>query len=68
MQVKYWVTINEPWVVAVLGYVSGSKAPGVQDPNGTYGYRAGHTVLKAHAAAYRIYDQEFRPTQHGGQF
>jgi len=28
-------------------------------------YIAGHNLLRAHAYAYRAYNQEFRPTQNG---
>lgn len=28
-------------------------------------YFSGHNALKAHAKAYRIYDEEFRPSQGG---
>ena len=64
-QVKYWITINEPWIIAVLGYHYPVKAPGVADPNGTYLYIAGHTILKAHAAVYHLYDEEYRAKQNG---
>ena len=26
-----WVTVNEPWVVAILGHAVGRKAPGIRD-------------------------------------
>lgn len=29
------------------------------------GYLCGHNILKAHGKTYRMYDEEFRPTQHG---
>ena len=67
-QVKYWITINEPWIVASQGYGYGSKAPGVVDPDGTYMYRVGHNVLKAHAAVYHLYDDEYRQQQNGIQY
>ena len=27
-RVKHWITINEPWVVAISGYSTGEHAPG----------------------------------------
>ena len=32
-RVPMWSTINEPWVIAFLGYGFGNMAPGFQDPN-----------------------------------
>ena len=29
-RVKHWITINEPWVVAILGYSTGEHAPGLK--------------------------------------
>lgn len=28
LQVKFWITLNEPWIVAMLGYGVGGLAPG----------------------------------------
>ena len=63
-QVKDWITVNEPWIVAYLGYGNGVFAPGITGAGNTT-YIAGHNLLKAHARAYHIYDEEFRPTQKG---
>jgi beta-glucosidase len=30
-RVRWWVTINEPWIVGLLGYLHGLHAPGVKD-------------------------------------
>ncbi len=51
-RVKDWVTINEPWCVAVLGHVHGVQAPGLKD--WTLGLRAAHHVLLAHGRAVPI--------------
>jgi beta-glucosidase len=48
-RVKMWITLNEPWVVAHLGYVGGEHAPGHQDQG--EGLEAGHTLLLAHGLA-----------------
>ncbi|KZS05925.1 putative Lactase-phlorizin hydrolase [Daphnia magna] len=62
--VKYWITINEPWVIAYQGYGSGNTAPGTYGP-GTFTYQAGHHIILAHAKAYRAYETQFKPTQQG---
>jgi len=44
--VSHWITINEPWCSAFLGYASGHHAPGRQQ--GTRSARAAHHLLLAH--------------------
>ncbi|XP_032801046.2 lactase/phlorizin hydrolase isoform X1 [Petromyzon marinus] len=63
-RVQFWITFNEPWIVALLGHGYGSHPPGVAD-SGRGQYRAGHTLLLAHAAAWHVYDREFRSRQGG---
>uniref|UniRef100_A0A6J0SMM2 Lactase-like protein isoform X1 n=1 Tax=Pogona vitticeps TaxID=103695 RepID=A0A6J0SMM2_9SAUR len=63
-RVKLWLTINEPYVVAALGYEKGIMAPGVTEP-GTGAYLAAHNMIKAHAAAWHSYDKLFREKQGG---
>jgi beta-glucosidase len=41
-----WLTINEPWCSAFLGYASGVHAPGLRDPESAV--RATHHLLLAH--------------------
>jgi beta-glucosidase len=48
-RVKRWITLNEPQVVAGLGYMSGEHAPGHKDR--AEGLLAGHTLLVAHGLA-----------------
>lgn len=48
-RVPLWSTINEPWVVAFLGYTNGVMAPGYQDLS--KGMQAAHHLLVAHANA-----------------
>jgi len=62
--VKDWITFNEPWVTCLLGYGNGVNAPGVKEP-AEAPYQCGHTVIKAHALAYRLYQREFKETQQG---
>lgn len=60
---KWWITINEPLEV-VSGYSEKRYAPFL-DLYGIGDYLAGHTLLRAHAKAYRLYDNEFRAKQNG---
>jgi beta-glucosidase len=48
-RVRRWVTINEPWIVGVLGYQLGIHAPGVRDLRASV--EAMHHVLLAHGRA-----------------
>ena len=50
---------------SVHGYGDGSKAPGIEGI-GTSLYIAAHNQIRAHAKAYRLYQNEFAATQ-GGQ-
>lgn len=52
-RVPFWVTLNEPWVIAVLGHLEGELAPGHHDPAETA--RVGHHLLLAHAEAVAVY-------------
>lgn len=63
-RVKIWITINEPRLIC--DYFKGLVGEVTQDyPLGFSEYLCSHNILKAHAAAYHIYDKEFRPIQHG---
>ena len=64
MQVKWWITFNEPGHVC-QGYAEGPMfAPGLSFA-GVGDYLAGHTILQAHARVYHLYDKEFRSTHKG---
>ncbi|XP_037050547.1 myrosinase 1-like [Bradysia coprophila] len=63
-RVKLWLTFNEPWVFCILGYGNPELAPGLLEPLHSH-YDCIHNVLKAHANAYHIYNDEFKPTQNG---
>uniref|UniRef100_W5MNV0 Klotho n=1 Tax=Lepisosteus oculatus TaxID=7918 RepID=W5MNV0_LEPOC len=63
--VKYWITIDNPFVVAWHGYGTGLVAPGMKGDPGLP-FRVGHNLLKAHAAVWHLYDEQYRPKQ-GGQ-
>ncbi|GCC31093.1 hypothetical protein chiPu_0009549 [Chiloscyllium punctatum] len=63
-RVKYWITFNEPWVVSYAGYGTGQHAPGISDP-AIASYKVAHSIIKAHANAWHIYDKNYRAQQHG---
>ncbi|KFP32576.1 Lactase-phlorizin hydrolase, partial [Colius striatus] len=63
-RVKFWVTFNEPQVIAWAGYGSGEFPPNVKDP-GSAPYRVAHILLKAHARVYHTYDRKYRASQGG---
>lgn len=57
-RVHRWVTLNEPWVVAECGYLSGVLAPGHR--NRFEAPIATHHLLMAHGSAVRAYRTEGR--------
>lgn len=57
-RVKTWITFNEPSDFCVDGYGTGVVAPMVV-ANGVGEYLCGSNVLKAHAAAYRLYKKRY---------
>ena len=62
-RVKNWITLNEPWVMAILGYGLGNFAPG--RVSNAEPYRAGHNQLLAHAKAVDVYRKKYG--HQGGQ-
>ena len=63
-RVKIWITINEPWVVAIEGHSIGDMAPGMKGP-GILEYKVAHNLIRSHAKAYRVYQNEFFASQGG---
>ncbi|WP_339918408.1 GH1 family beta-glucosidase [Yeosuana marina] len=56
-RVKNWITLNESWVVAILGYGQGVFAPGrisTSEP-----YLAAHHLILAHAKAVQIFRNNY---------
>jgi beta-glucosidase len=51
-RVKNWITLNEPWVSAVVGYVEGRHAPG--ESSFKKGVSAAHHLLLGHGLAVPI--------------
>jgi beta-glucosidase len=62
-RVRNWMTINEPWVVAVLGHLEGLFAPGISDWPTTLA--AGHHLLMAHGSATRAIKERIPDAQVG---
>jgi beta-glucosidase len=54
-RVNWWLTINEPWIVGLLGYLHGLHAPGLRDD--VLGeVTVFHHLLLAHGRAVEAYD------------
>jgi beta-glucosidase len=55
-RVKFWITLNEPWVITDGGYLHGTLAPGHRNlfevPS------VSHNLLRAHASAVQVYRAE----------
>jgi beta-glucosidase len=51
-RVHAWITLNEPWCSAFLGYQTGEHAPGRRDPR--LALRAAHVLLLGHGRAVSI--------------
>jgi beta-glucosidase len=72
-RVKHWLTFNEPWVSAKLGYGYGGKAPGrcsdrakcSEGDSSTEPWIVGHSILLAHGRAVKAYRTDFQPSQKG---
>ncbi|UZR99307.1 GH1 family beta-glucosidase [Chondrinema litorale] len=62
-RVKKWITLNEPWVVSILGYGQGVMAPG--RISNSEPYLAAHNLLLAHAKAVKCYRDKFQDAQKG---
>ncbi|KFO81149.1 Lactase-phlorizin hydrolase, partial [Cuculus canorus] len=63
-RVKFWITFNEPQVIAWVGYGTGEFPPNINDP-GSAPYKVAHILLKAHARVYHTYDDKYRASQGG---
>lgn len=50
-RVRHWITHNEPWVTAVLGYMTGVHAPGIADSR--QAVLAAHHLLLSHGETVR---------------
>ncbi|KAI8803457.1 putative beta-glucosidase [Cladochytrium replicatum] len=72
-RVKHWLTFNEPYCSAKLGYGWGVHAPGrtsnrekneVGDTS-TETWRVGHSILLGHGKAVKVYRDQFKAHQKG---
>uniref|UniRef100_A0A7M4EBU7 Lactase n=2 Tax=Crocodylus porosus TaxID=8502 RepID=A0A7M4EBU7_CROPO len=64
-KVKFWITLNEPYIIANLGYGYGTSAPGISFRPGRAPYTVGHNLIKAHAEVWHLYNTTYRPKQQG---
>ncbi|XP_023251850.1 beta-klotho [Seriola lalandi dorsalis] len=63
-RVRYWLTMHNPYLVAVHGYGTGIHAPGeAGGPSGSL--IVAHNLIRAHAKAWHTYNAHYRPTQKG---
>jgi beta-glucosidase len=62
--VHHWLTINEPWVAAFLGHLTGEHAPGQRDLRAALA--AAHTLLLAHGEGMTALRAEMRPGDEAG--
>jgi len=62
-RVRHWITLNEPWVTAVLGHGQGVFAPG--RVSNAEPYLAAHNLIRAHAKAVDIYRERYQGLQKG---
>ncbi|MHB8597808.1 MAG: GH1 family beta-glucosidase [Ktedonobacteraceae bacterium] len=51
-RVKYWITLNEPWVSSFVGNEMGVHAPGLKDPRTAW--QVSHNLLLGHGLAVPI--------------
>ncbi|MBO8160224.1 MAG: beta-glucosidase [Thermosipho sp. (in: Bacteria)] len=52
-RIKFWITLNEPWCSAFLGYFLGIHAPGHN--NLEEAFTVAHTLLRAHGYAVKVF-------------
>jgi len=72
-RVKNWITFNEPWCVAVLGFGTGAFAPGrcsdrkrsAEGDSDTEPWIVGHHLILAHGHAVKLYREAYKPSQQG---
>ncbi|XP_018320185.1 myrosinase 1-like [Agrilus planipennis] len=63
-RVKYWLTFNEPFQTCMFSYGDTRLAPAL-GMSGIADYLCGHNLLKAHAAAYHLYNTTYRSKYEG---
>lgn len=63
-RVKYWITFNEPHQTCLGAYGGEWNAPGL-GISGIADYQCSYNLLKAHAAAWHLYDDKYRARFNG---
>ncbi|KAF7544732.1 hypothetical protein G7Z17_g9715 [Cylindrodendrum hubeiense] len=71
---KNWITFNEPWCSSILGYNTGSFAPGRTSDRSKSAvgdssrepWTVGHNLLVAHGRAVKAYRDDFK-AENGGE-
>ncbi|XP_013194176.1 myrosinase 1 isoform X2 [Amyelois transitella] len=63
-RIKSWITFNEPYEICEDAYGDEKKAPAINS-HGVGNYLCSDTLLKAHAEAYHLYNETYRPMQNG---
>ena len=58
-QIRYWTTLNEPWVFCFLGHTVGTHAPGLRSAEA--GWACARNALLAHLAAAEEFENVFFP-------
>ncbi|CAM3458054.1 GH1 family beta-glucosidase [Hydrogenibacillus schlegelii] len=61
--VRWWITLNEPWVVTVMGHLTGEHAPGLKDVR--LAFRVAHHLNLAHFEADQAIRAETRNARVG---
>jgi len=56
LQVKYWITFNEPKSIIVASYGQGYFPP-LRPNQWADMYHGAHNLIKAHAEAFHVYNQ-----------
>ncbi|KAI5118432.1 hypothetical protein M0805_009710 [Coniferiporia weirii] len=72
-RVKDWITFNEPFIVAVLGYGYGNFAPGrssnrnksKEGDSSTEPWIVAHNLILSHASAVALYRSSYQSSQNG---
>lgn len=63
-RVKEWLTFNEPKDICLLGYGADVRAP-LLNIKGVADYMCAHNLLKSHAKAYHLYQDNYKAEQKG---
>ncbi|XP_070575129.1 cytosolic beta-glucosidase-like [Ptychodera flava] len=63
-KVKYWVTINEPYVYVLFGHEYGLIAPNLKLPS-QRSFNIAHNLILAHARAWKRYHERYGQEQQG---